>query len=553
MLQLILASILAATPSIALNDGFGRIPVMGYNSYNDVGCSPNSTYMETTMHALVNRKLSALGYKFFQIDCGWQGYERQSNGSITYDATSFPDGIKPLSELAISLGLKWSMYTDEGVRACDTSATPRPGSRGYEKQDALQFAGWNVDYLKVDNCYVNGSTPADDAPKFPLTDLPTRYGAMSDALQAVGIEGMLVCEWGVPYDNVSYGLQGPYAWTPPLATSYRVSDDIAEGFANVLRITNEAIHVNLQSLSGPGHFADMDLLEVGNPGMTIAEQRTHFAIWALFKSTLMISTNVPQMSSETYNILSNQNLIAINQDSLGEPISLVQRYTCDYDLYSGNLANGDLAVFAFDQSNSSRELSIDFSSQFSIQSATVKNLGTGAVTKSVSSYSQSLAAHGNIALRLSDVEYHPSPAQDIVYQPFSSASLSGGAELADCLSCATGKKVGNLGSGATATLSGFSAAEETMNVDFDYINCEIGYLSTQGTNVRAAGISVNGGAVQRVDFPLSGYDWERDVLRSYRVQLSGFNSGSKDNTIAVTAYTSYGPYAPDFDRVGVPA
>lgn len=83
-----------------------------------------------------------------QIDCGWAAKNRQANGSIAYDTSNFPDGIAPLSKLAISKGFKWSMYTDEGVYACDTGAT-RAGSKGYEKQDAAQFAGWNVAYMKV--------------------------------------------------------------------------------------------------------------------------------------------------------------------------------------------------------------------------------------------------------------------------------------------------------------------------------------------------------------------------------------------------------------------
>lgn len=91
-----------------------------------------------------------MGYKFFQIDCGWQGYNRLSNGSITYDSTRFPNGIAPLSKFAIGLGFAWSMYTDQGVYSCDTSYDPhRPGSLGYEAQDAAMFAAWNVQYMKV--------------------------------------------------------------------------------------------------------------------------------------------------------------------------------------------------------------------------------------------------------------------------------------------------------------------------------------------------------------------------------------------------------------------
>jgi len=125
---------------------------MGYNSYNDVACSPNDTWMDASIRAMASKGFVDLGYNYFQIDCGWQGFERQANGSITYDANSFPNGIHPLSNLARSLGMKWSIYSNQGVYACDTIQLPdqlRPGSWGHEQEDAAMFAAWNVEYMKV--------------------------------------------------------------------------------------------------------------------------------------------------------------------------------------------------------------------------------------------------------------------------------------------------------------------------------------------------------------------------------------------------------------------
>jgi len=142
-----------ASTAYALDNGFGRQPVMGFNTYNDVGCSPNQSYVSETIDGLESQGFLKAGYNYFQVDCGWQGYERQSNGSITYDAEVFPDGIAPLSNYAIEKGFKWAMYTDQGVYSCDTkSPATRQGSLGYEKQDALQLAAWNVEYMKVRRC-----------------------------------------------------------------------------------------------------------------------------------------------------------------------------------------------------------------------------------------------------------------------------------------------------------------------------------------------------------------------------------------------------------------
>ncbi|KAF7191907.1 putative alpha-galactosidase D [Pseudocercospora fuligena] len=545
------ASLLLAGTAQALDNGFGRTPVMGFNTYNDVGCSPNQSYVQNTINAFSSKGFGSLGYKYFQVDCGWQGYQRQSNGSITYDAGVFPDGIAPLSKLAISKGFQWSMYTDQGQYSCDTKTPLRPGSLNYEKQDALMFAAWNTAYIKIDNCYVDGGNPDQNAPKDPRTDFPSRYQVISSAVQNVGIKGILVCQWGTPYQSPS-GLQGPSAWTPALSNSYRVSDDITQGWANVMRIMNEAIHVNLRGLSGPGHFADMDLLEVGNPGMTADEQASHFAIWTYFKSALMVSTAVPSMSTATQNILQNKDLIAINQDSLGEPVKLVQRYTNDRDVYAGSLSNGDRAVLLLDQSNTARSLSINFT-DLGIASATVKNLWTGRTTTGQTSYTAQVNAHGSLPLRLSNIQTASTAAPKLTWIEAESGTLAGGANVQSCSGCSGSSKAGNIGTGGgSLTLSGIRTSQSTQNVRFDYIDCEIGYLADQGPNARGASISVNGGPGQSVLFPLTGYNWDQDVTKNHLVRLSGFST-TGTNTIKISGLSGSTTYAPDFDRIGVVA
>lgn len=136
----------------ALNNTFGLTPLLGYNTYNDVACSPNQTHLRTTIHALSTQTLIAAGYKYFQLDCGWQGFTRSPNGSLTFDEKVFPDGIAPLSALARGLGLVWSMYTNQGVYSCDTRGKEeglRPGSLGFEREDARVFEGWGTGYVKV--------------------------------------------------------------------------------------------------------------------------------------------------------------------------------------------------------------------------------------------------------------------------------------------------------------------------------------------------------------------------------------------------------------------
>ncbi|KAI7158258.1 putative alpha-galactosidase [Hortaea werneckii] len=500
----------------------GRKPILGYNSYNDIGCSPNSTYMLSTLSALTTTGLQAAGYNTFQIDCGWQGYERLPNGSITYDSSAFPEGIMPISRAAREMGFVFGLYTDQGVHSCDTIV------------------------------------PADEnAPKDPRRDFPARFGAMWEALQDVGIEEMLICQWGTPYLNGST-LEGPAEWTPPISTSFRVSDDISNSWPNVERIANENIHVNLRGLNGPGNWSDMDMLEVGNEGLTLEEQQSHFALWAMSKSTLMIGTNVAEISDAAKGILTNEGLLAINQDDLGEPIKLVQRYSNDHDLYAGPLAGGDVAVLMVDSSNATNTLALDFS-KLEIESADATDLWSDKTQtqSNVSGYNSTVAPHGSVALRLSNVKTRPVREPELSYYGAASGSLDGSAEIQDCAGCSEGKKVGYLTANSSVTIHGIRTSQSTSNVRFDYVNCDVGYLADQKPNYRTAAVSVNGAEAQMVNFPLTGYAWTLDVLTDFLVELSGFDTeGENSVTISgpsMQAAQGNSEYGPDIDRIGVVA
>jgi alpha-galactosidase len=319
---------------------------------------------------------------------------------------------------------------------------------------------------------------------------------------------------------------------------------------NVYRIYNQAIHVAKSSLTGPGFIADADLLEVGNAGMTFDEQATQFASWAMLKSALMISTDVSVLSDELVKVLQNSDLIAINQDSAVKPVQLFQRWTADRDVWVGQLANGDIAVLVVDLSNSARSLSLALA-DIGIDSADVKDLWTGVSTRGAVSYSKQVNGHGSMILRLSNVQNATTVAAEYNYVAMSTGSLASGANLQSCSGCTSSYKVGYIGgsNGGSVTLSNIQTSQTTQTVVFDYVNGDVGFLG--GTNnERLASISVNGGTSQIISFPLSGYDWDTDVFRGYRVELSGFNTtGSSTITISGSGTA----YAPDFDRIGIVA
>lgn len=370
---------------------------------------------------------------------------------------------------------------------------------------------------------------------------------MWQELQRVGILGMMICQWGVPYSSSS-GLQGPKDWTKGISTSFRLSDDIAQGWANVYRIYNQAVHIAASGQIGPGHIADADLLEVGNSGMTFDEQATHFAAWAMLKSALMISTDVSALSADAVKVLQNKDLLAINQDSAVKPITLKQRWSSDRDLWSGDLANGDIAVLVVDLSNTARTLSVQLSS-LGIASATIKDLWSGTTTTG-SSFSKQVNAHGSIALRLSKIT-RASTTTNYNYVSASTGSLASGASISSCSGCTSTNKVGFLGgsSNGAVTLSNIRTSKATQNVLFDYINGDVGFSFSgdDRNNQRLASISVNGGAAKTISFPLTGYNWDKDVTKGYAVELSGFST-TGTNSIVISGVN--GAYAPDLDRLG---
>lgn len=276
---------------LQLNNGLARTPQMGWNSWNFFACNINETVIKETADALVSTGLADLGYVYLNIDDCWSAATRDSKGQLVADPETFPSGIKALADYIHEKGLKLGIYSDAGVFTCQV----RPGSLNHENDDAELFASWGVDYLKYDNCYNLGIKPED------------RYPPMRNALNATGRRILFsLCEWGV---------DDPALWAGHIGNSWRTTDDINDSWASVTTIAD--INDKWAAYAGPGGWNDPDMLEVGNGGMTYQEYRAHFSIWALMKAPLLVGCDVRNMTAETYQILTNQEVVAVNQDRLG--------------------------------------------------------------------------------------------------------------------------------------------------------------------------------------------------------------------------------------------
>lgn len=281
-------------------EGLALTPPMGWNSWNKFACNIDEKLIREIADVMVSSGMKDAGYTYINLDDCWHG-DRDSLGFIHPDPKRFPSGMKALADYIHSKGLKMGIYSDAGSQTCGG----RPGSRGYEFQDALVYAKWGVDYLKYDWCNTEG-LKAEGA-----------YKTIAAALKKAGRPMILsICEWG--HDQ-------PWIWGPKVGHLWRTTGDIFNCFDcvedhgtwksfGVMQILDK--QAGLRQYAGPGQWNDPDMLEVGN-GMIVNEDRAHFAMWAMIAAPLMAGNDLRSMSKQTIDILTNKEVLAINQDSLG--------------------------------------------------------------------------------------------------------------------------------------------------------------------------------------------------------------------------------------------
>lgn len=315
------------------------LPPMGWNSWNTFETKIDENLIIGVVDAFIRDGLKEAGYNYIVLDDGWMAKERDAQGNLVPDPAKFPKGLKHVSDYIHSKGLKFGIYNCAGDKTCGGY----PGSRGHEYQDALKYAEWGVDYLKYDWCNTE------------KINAEAAYTTMGRALLATGRKIVFsLCEWG---DNQ------PWLWGAKVGHLWRISGDIYPCFDcefshgtwsswGVMRIVN--MRDGIRKYSGPGAWNDPDMMEVGN-GMSLAEDRTHFALWCMLAAPLILGNDVRSASKETIAIVTNKNLIAINQDSLGIEGFRVMK-TDSIDMWAKPLKNGDWAFCFVNLSSKTKKL-----------------------------------------------------------------------------------------------------------------------------------------------------------------------------------------------------
>ncbi|KAH9904211.1 glycoside hydrolase superfamily [Xylariomycetidae sp. FL2044] len=532
------ASMLALLGALAEGTLFKTsTPPQGWNSYNYYACDPDEDIIKSNAQGLVDLGLADLGYTYLTIDCGWMTRDRDTEGRLQWNTTVFPSGGQALGDYIHDLGLKFGLYSGAGYYQC--GSTDLPASLGYEEIDGESFAEWGGDSLKYDNCYAGSRDNMADYTSAESTS-PKRHQKMAAVLDALDHEiAYFICQWGV---GTNLG-----EWAPPIGNIYRISNDIYNSWRNIWRITNQVVPYWKSTTIGA--YPDMDMLIVGLNALSLEEERFHFGMWAINKSPLKIGApaDADLTPAESIAVLSNAEVIAINQDPLGKQVRLVRRYTEEeWDVWAGELSGSRLVVGIANWRNDSRTVDLDLASALNISEASARDVWAAEDQGDVSGVlTLELAGHEMKLLILSDIVTAASAPQPVAYYAASEAALGGGASLvecgtADCLPA--NSKIGDLGSGSSATFASVMAsAEGARLLGVDFVNYDVA-LDTAwdwGSNTRNMTVAVNGGTPKRWAFPISGGDWyECDRLM---IEVDGFVEGANQVVFAASGDA----YAPD--------
>lgn len=333
-------------------EGLALTPPMGWNSWNTFAGDINESVVRETAEALIKSGMRDAGYTYVVIDDTWSLRERDSNGNLIADPKKFPSGMKALSDWLHSNGFKFGIYSCAGKQTCGGY----PGSWGHEFQDARTFATWGVDYLKYDWCNT-GTADAKDA-----------YLRMRDALYKAGRPVVFsMCEWGTAR---------PWEWAKDVGHLWRTTGDIYDsyngvkgwemGWKRILDLQYDLVKNSLGpdgigKYAGPGHWNDPDMMEVGSKGLTFAESRAHFSLWCMIAAPLMAGNDVRHMSEEIRAVLTDKEVVAIDQDPLGKQgYRVLAEPAKNIEVWARELKDGDWAFAVLNTGTAAADLTVDW-------------------------------------------------------------------------------------------------------------------------------------------------------------------------------------------------
>jgi len=334
---------------VKVGDTLSLTPPMGWNSWNCWGLSVSDEKVRSSAQALIDRGLAAHGWTYINIDDGWQASQRAADSAIVPNG-KFP-GMAALGDWLHNQGLKFGIYSSPGPRTCGGYL----GSWLNEKRDADSYASWGIDYLKYDWCSYDGIVKDDTS----LAAYIKPYSLMQQALRSQRRD--------IVYSLCQYGLKDVWRWGPSVnGQSWRTTEDIEDTWQSMSGI---GFHQNgLYPYAKPGNWNDPDMMIVGQVGwgenlhpsrLTPDEQYTHVSLWSLLAAPLLIGCDISKLDAFTLNLLTNDEVLAVDQDPLGR--QAVQMIRTDrYQVWVKELQDGTKAVGLFNMDTTYQKISVNF-------------------------------------------------------------------------------------------------------------------------------------------------------------------------------------------------
>jgi len=364
-------------PSLVAAADLASTPPMGWNSWNKFAEKVDDRTVREIADAMVSSGMKDAGYVYVNIDDTWEG-ERDAQGNIQSNS-KFPD-MKALADYVHGKGLKLGIYSSPGPKTC----AGFEGSYRHEAQDAITWAAWGIDYLKYDWCSADKVYKPDQ--------MQAVYKKMSDALKATGRP--------IVFSLCQYGWQDVWKWGASVGGNlWRTTGDIQDNWKSMSSIGFDK-QTGHEQYAGPGHWNDPDMLEIGNGGMNRFEYETHMSLWAMLAAPLLAGNDLRSMDDATRDILTNKEVIAVDQDSLGQQGRLISK-TGVAQVWARQLDGGDLAVALFNRGDAMAQMSVEWPVLGLAGKHKIRdlwhhtNMGTFR-----DQYTTEVAAHGVVMLRI---------------------------------------------------------------------------------------------------------------------------------------------------------
>jgi alpha-galactosidase len=373
---------LAPAATVPFN-GLAKTPPMGWNSWNKFAGKVTDQVVRQIADAMVSNGMKDAGYVYVNIDDTWEA-GRDAQGAIQTNS-KFPD-MKALADYVHGKGLKLGIYSSPGPKTC----AGYTGSFEHEEQDAKSYASWGIDYLKYDWCSASSV--------YDYHSMPAVYAKMGRAL--------LACGRPIVYSLCQYGvLNGPQWGASAGGNLWRTTGDISDNWRSMSHIGFE-LQLELSQYAGPGHWNDPDMLEIGNGGMTDTEYRTHMSLWALLAAPLLAGNDLRNVSPAILEILTNKEVIAVDQDPLGKQAKRVGK-DGDVEIWARPLAGGAFAVGLFNRGGSAAKVAARWSDVGFSGEARVRDLWAHADGGTAANeFSSEVPSHGVVMIRVEPASAH---------------------------------------------------------------------------------------------------------------------------------------------------